>query len=216
MPIYDLTGPIFDGMWTYGGTYGQVVVREVPPPDFVRHVTYSWRMELSVQSGTYLETSRHVRRDDPPLIDVPLEDLWMRDCAVLQVPRNADEAIRAADLEACGVPVRPGDAVIVGTGWDRHWREPDFISHCPWFLREAMDWLLDREPFLIGGDMPRFDSWEQPQGFWDRFFGQRTLLLAPLVNVMALRRPRVKLCALPMKLEESCAAPCRVVAVEED
>lgn len=215
MRITDISGPIYHGMWTYGGPYGEVELVEIPPPDWLEHKTYSWRMAMSVQTGTYLETSLHVRRDGPPLIDIPLEHLWMRDCAILRVPCGPDQAISAADLAACNVPVRKGDVILVATGWDAHWREPDFISNCPWFKREAMDWILDHEPAIFCGDMPRFDSWENPQGFWPRFFGQGTLLLAPVVNLAAVAGDRAKLCALPMKLEESCAAPCRVVVVEE-
>jgi len=213
--ITDISGPIYHGMWTYGGPYGEVEVAEVPQLEAVAHETHSWRMAMSVQSGTYLETSLHVKRDGPPLIDIPLEDLWMRDCAVLRVPKGPDGCVQVAELEACGVEINRGDAVLVYTGWDSHWREADFIQSCPWFSRAAMDWILDHEPFLMAGDVPRFDSWEEPQGFWPRFFDQGTLLLAPVVNVSAVQGDRVKLCALPMKLEASCAAPCRVVVVEE-
>lgn len=215
MKITDISGPVFSGMWTYGGPYGEVEVAPVPPPDFVEHTTYSWHMNMSVQTGTYLETSRHLRLDGPALIEVPLEEVWMRECAILRVPKGPNEAVTRDELEACGVEVRPGDAVIVATGWDAHWREPDFVSDCPWFLREAMDWILDREPAIVCGDTPRFDSWEQPQGFWDRFFSGDTLLLAPVVNLSQVKANRVRLCALPIKLEDSCAAPCRAILLEE-
>jgi len=215
MRIVDISGPIYSGMWTYGGTYGEVQIAEVPQLEAVEHETYSWRMAMSVQSGTYLETSLHVDRNGPALIDIALEDLWMVDCAVLRVPKEPDGMITARDLTDCNVPVQRGDAVIVATGWDAHWREPDFITNCPWCSAEAMHWILDHEPVILCGDVPRFDSWATPQGFWDRFFGQGTLLLAPAVNLLNIDADRVKLCALPMKIEESCAAPCRAVVVEE-
>ena len=215
MRIVDITGPIYDGMWTYGGPYGEVELNVIPPPEWIEHKTYSWRMAMSVQTGTYLETSLHVDLDGPPLADIPLEDLWMRDCAILRVPKEPEGCVQVEELQACRVPINPGDVVIVATGWEAHWREPDFVSHCPWFSRAAMDWILDREPFIMGGDVPRFDSWADPQGFWPRFFAQGTLLLAPVVNMGAVRGERVKLCAFPMNVEEVCAAPCRVVVVEE-
>ena len=213
--LTDISGPIYSGMWTYGGPYGEVEIAEVPQLDLVEHVTYSWRMAMSVQSGTYLETSRHVTREGPALIDIPLEHLWMRDCAILRVPKDPDQCVQVEDLTACGVEVRQGDAIIVPTGWDAHWDQPDFIAHCPWFSRAAMDWILDHEPFIMCGDVPRFDSWAEPQGFWPRFFDQGTLLLAPVVNLSTLTANRAKLCALPTKITESCAAPCRAVILED-
>jgi len=215
MRITDISGDIYSGMWTYGGTYGDVEIDEVPQLEAVEHETFSWRMSMSVQTGTYLETSLHMDRSGPPLIDIALEELWMRDCSILRIPKEPDGCVQVEELIACGVPINKGDAIIVDTGWDAHWREPDFITNCPWFSRAAMDWILDHDPFVLCGDVPRFDSWEDPQGFWDRFFGQGTLLLAPVVHVSSVKANRVKLCALPMKIEESCAAPCRVVVVEE-
>ncbi len=162
--IIDVSGPMYHGMWTYGPPYPDVVVEEIPQPEFIEYPTYSWRFELGAQSGTYLETSLHLFPDGPPLVEVPVEDLFMRDAAILRVPAQANQRLEIADLEACEVETNPGDAIIVATGWDSHWDEPDFVSDCPYFSYEAMRWVLDREPFLFAGDMPRFDSWEEPQG----------------------------------------------------
>lgn len=214
MRIIDVTGAIETGMWTYGPPYPNVLIEEIEQPDFIEHETFSWRFELGAQTGTYLETSLHVRRDGPALIEVPLEQLVMRDAAILRVPCEPDQRIERSDLEACDVEVRPGDAVIVATGWDSHWNATDFVTNCPWFSYDAMRWMLDREPFMMCGDMPRFDSWEDPQGFWPEFFDAGILLLAPLVKLDQIAGDRVKLTALPLKVVESCAAPCRVIVTE--
>jgi len=68
---------------------------------------------------------------------------------------------------------------------------------------------------MMAGDMPRFDSWENPQHFFQRFFDMGTLLLAPLYDLDKITATRGKLVALPMRIEETCAAPCRVVFVED-
>ncbi len=214
MRVTDVTGPIENGMWTYGPPYPEVLIEEIEQPDFIEHETFSWRFELGAQTGTYLETSLHVDREGPALIDVPAEELVMRDAAILRVPCQADQRIEREQLEACRVRIEPGDVIIVATGWESHWNEPDFVSNCPWFSYEAMRWILDHEPFIMAGDMPRFDSWEDPQGFWPEFFGEGVLLLAPLVNLSAVRGDRVKITALPLKVAESCAAPCRVIVTE--
>ena len=48
------------------------------------------------------------------------------------------------------------------------------------------------------------------------FFEQGVLLLAPLVNLGAVTADRVKLVALPVKIAETCATPCRVLIIEEE
>jgi len=68
---------------------------------------------------------------------------------------------------------------------------------------------------LVGADMPRFDSWRTPQLFFAEFFQRDILLLAPLVNLRAITKPRVRLIALPLKVVGACGSPCRAIVIEE-
>jgi arylformamidase len=213
--VLDITGPTYQGMWTYGPPYPDVVVEEIPQPDFIAHATYSWRFELGAQTGTYLETSLHVDRSGPQLIEVPIEKLFMFPAAVIKVEAEPLAPISREQLVAAAPEISEGEAIIVSTGWGRKWNDGDFVTNCPYFESEAMHWILDHKPWLMAGDQPRFDSWTAPQGFWDRFFGQGTLLLAPLYGLEQITVSRGKVVALPMKIAETCAAPCRVLFIEE-
>lgn len=216
MRLIDLTGPIYDGMWTYGPPYPNVIVEEIPQPEFIEYPTYSWRFELGAQTGTYLETSLHMFREGPQLNDVPLEKLFMIPTAVIKVDVEPLQPITVAQLEAAAPEIKEGDAILVATGWaDEHWHHPDMVTSCPHFEGPAMHWILDHKPFMMAGDMPRFDSWDDPQHFFHRFFEMGTLLLAPLFGTRQISAARGKLVALPMKIEETCAAPTRVLFVEE-
>lgn len=214
MRIVDITGPIYSGMWRYPEPYPEVKIEEIPMPEWVEYPTYSWRLCLGAQSGTYLETSRHMDPEGPALIEVPASELFMRPATVIRVEVQPLQPIeRRQIIEAAG-DIHPGDAIIIATGWGSKWRDADFVERCPHLSREAMDWLLDREPFLIAADMPRFDSWEDPQLFFERFFDEGVLLLAPLCHCEKIQADRGHLVALPMKVEETCAAPCRTLFIE--
>lgn len=215
MRIIDITGPIYDGMWTYGPPYPDVRVEEIPQPEFIQYPTYSWRFELGAQTGTYLETSLHMYREGPPLVDIAVEKLFMVPTAVIRVEAQPLTPITREQLVAGAPEINPGEAIIVATGWGHKWHDADFVTSCPHFTGEAMHWILDQEPFIMGGDMPRFDSWENPQGFFQRFFERGTLLLAPMYGLDNIMATRGKLVALPVKIEETCAAPCRVLFIEE-
>lgn len=216
MRIIDLTGPMYHGMWTYGPPYPHVIVEEIPQPDFIEYPTYSWRFELGAQTGTYLETSLHMFPEGPQLMDIPVERLFMIPTAVIRVDVHPLKPITVAQLEAAAPPLNEGEAILVATGWaDKHWHHSDMVSECPHFEGPAMHWILDHKPCMMAGDMPRFDSWQDPQHFFHRFFEMGTLLLAPVFNVGEIKADRGKLVALPMKIEETCAAPCRVLFIEE-
>jgi len=218
MRVIDVTGPIYHGMWTYGPPYPDVVVEEIPSPRWVPYETYSWRFVLGGQTGTYLETGLHMKRGRPAIADIPVESLVNREAVVLKIRGKecADDFISRDELvAACPDAIRQGDCVLLSIGRDVKWRDPDFVSGSPYILREAMDWLIDRKPFLVGADWPRLDSWQRPQKFFPRFFDEGILLLAPLVNLSRIARSRVRLTVLPLKVEGSAAAPARAIVIEE-
>jgi len=217
MPIIDITGTTYDGMWTYGPPYPDVRIEEIPIPEWVPYPTYSWKLTLGGQTGTYLETGLHMKRGRPAVIDIPLDTLINREAVILKIPgkEHRTDSISVDDLRRCGVEIRKGDAVLLSIGRDRKWRDPDYVTDSPFVRKAAMDWIMDQEPFIIGGDWSRLDSWDTPQLFFRRLFDQGILLLAPVVNLGRVTRPRVKLTVLPLKVETSAAAPARAILVEQ-
>jgi len=78
-----------------------------------------------------------------------------------------------------------------------------------------MEWLLDKKPSIIGGDIPCFDDPQNSEGLVNMLFERGSLILAPLVNLDKITKSQVKLIALPTKIEKICACPCRAIIVEE-
>ena len=69
-----------------------------------------------------------------------------------------DYEITVADLEQAlqkqGVSVQPGDAVLIYTGWSRHWGVDNklYTSGCPGIGVAAAQWLIRQDPMLLGSD----------------------------------------------------------------
>ena len=217
MNAIDITGTIENGMWTYGPPWPETRIEKIPQPDWVPWRINAWQFTFAGQCGTYLQTGLHFRNEDPPLIDVPVERLVNRPAVVLRVPgkKAATDVITPDDLEACGADIRQGDAIIVSIDWDRKWHDPDYVSSSPYYTKAGMDWLLDHKPFLIAGDWPKWENVEEPQNIFDRFFAEGVLLLAPVVNLDAVQKQRVKLTVLPIKIAETCHTPARAVVIED-
>jgi len=219
MRIVEISGPIEDGMWSYGDPYPTPKITQIPPPEWLAYPVYSQTVTMAVQTATYLETAAHMDQTRLPIDQLPLERCYLIDALTLWIPRQADERITAADMAAAlvksGETLRPGDALLVGTGWDKHWHEPDYVTHPPYFTAGAIDWVLEHKVSLLGGDTPRYDSPNVPQNFFPKFFQHDILLLAPLINLDQVRKPRGKLTALPLKIKDACASPVRALWFEE-
>lgn len=219
MRIIDISGSIENGMWHYADPYPAPSISEIPPPEWLDYPVYSQTVSMAVQTATYLETGAHMYRDVISIDQLPLERCHGIDALMLWIPKGADQAITVADLESAlaksGEQFHAGDALLIGTGWDRHWTLPDYLTNPPYFLAESIDWVLDHKASLLGGDTPRYDSPNNPQNFFPRFFKQDILLLAPLINLHQVQKTRAKLTALPLKIKGACASPVRALWIEE-
>ncbi len=219
MRIIELSGPIEDGMWSYGAPYPTPSITQIPPPDWLDYAVYSQTVAMAVQSGTYLETAAHMDQSRMSIDQLPLERCYQIDAVALWLPRGANEAISAADLQGAldrsALTLQAGDALLVGTGWDAQWHAPNFVTDPPYFLADAIDWVLDHEVALLGADTPRYDSPHNPQNFFPKFFQRDILLLAPVVNLAQVGNTRGKLTALPLKIKDACASPVRALWIEE-
>lgn len=214
----DLTGTIRDGMWSYAEPYPIPRISEIAAPSWIDYPVYSQELSMSVQTGTYLETAAHVDPGAMKIDELPIDRCFMLPTVRLLIPRDADGAIDTSDLvDALGrerVTINTGDGLIVGTGWDSHWDAPDFLEHPPYFTGSAIEWIMSQGVSLLGSDTPRYDSPANPANFLPALLSRDVLLLAPLVNLMAIGGPRGQLVALPLRIAAACASPVRALWVE--
>jgi kynurenine formamidase len=219
MPIIDISGPIEDNMWSYGDPYPAPRIKQIPPPDWLDYPVYSQTVYMPVQSGTYLETAAHMDQSRTPIDQLPLSRCYMIDAVALWIPREANQTISAdalaKTLRDSGLSLKQGDALLIGTGWDKQWRASNFVSDPPYFLAGAIDWVLDHDLALLGSDTPRYDSPHDPQNFFPKFFQSEILLLAPLTDLDQVGTARGKLTALPLKIKDACASPVRALWIAE-
>lgn len=216
--IRDISGWIYNGMWSYCPEYPGAEITELPHPAFLPKdfPVYLQQFVVGGQTGTYIETKAHVDKSATNVTDLPLTD-FCRPAVVINVGfKNTNEPITLADVEHAGVQIRPGDAVLLSTGWDRKWEDADYIDGSPYISREAALWLFDREIGLLASDFPRFDIPSAMQFPWAEFWDRVNLLLAPVTNLQGLSGRCGQLIAFPMKIRGACATPCRAALMLEE
>ena len=128
----DLSHVVEDGMPTYPGLPGPIVcdylTRErsrtiyAPGTEFQIGV-----VTLCSNTGTYVDSPFHRYPDGIDLSELPLDRLADLDAVVVDAPEGATSI--GADAFA-GIEVA-GRAVLVRTGWHRHWRTPAYAVGPP-------------------------------------------------------------------------------------
>jgi kynurenine formamidase len=158
--VIDLSHVVEDGMTTYPGLPGPEITDHLSHED--SHGLYApgtefqiGRISMVANTGTYLDTPFHRFGDGADLAGVPLSGLVDLDGMVIRAERRA---ICTADLSRYR-DVIPGRAVLVHTGWDRHWGTSRYAdaSH-PYLTAEATRWLAALRPAVVGIDSVNIDD----------------------------------------------------------
>lgn len=226
MAILDLTGPIQNGMWHYEPPFPSFDMRPLGDVPWAGSTVYCDVFDgFNSQTGTYLETPAHVLgpKQSYMVDDIPLASLYEMKCHVLQLAarpelqQSGSATLTAAMLEACAgaAAIRPGSALLVGTGWGRRWLDACYLTDSPCFSLDAMEWLIAKKPFLLGSDFPRWESQQNPAGIFPLFYARNILMLAPCVNLERAGSAGARLTVLPLRIPGSCCVPCRAVLVED-
>jgi kynurenine formamidase len=224
MKIIDISGPIYEGMWDFGFENGQFRLRELNY-EYNDEPYYHEGLDGMVGStGTFLETgATYLGYEKSISVDkIPAEKLVNIDAYVLQTPydnleeRDARKYISLNDIKAAQKDTIPKNtAIIVSTGYGQHWKEKDYMAKSPFFKKDAFDYLLDMEPFLIASDFAVWDNSVHPEGFLKSLYDSGVCVLVSCINLEKISKYKVTLTALPIKVLNVCMCPTRAVVIEE-
>jgi len=156
--LIDLSHPIEAGMTTYPGLPGPKVDAFLTREDSRDHYEtgtefHIGQIELVGNTGTYLDTPFHRFTDGFDLADLDLGSV----AGVPGICIRADVQEIAADL-VDGLDVS-GKALLLSTGWDRHWRTEMYgDSDHPFLSGEAAEALVAKGVTLVGIDSVNIDD----------------------------------------------------------
>lgn len=184
--IIDLSHAIRAGLVTYPG---------LPAPTITPHLTradsrsiYAPGTEFAMDvihlignTGTYLDSPFHRYADGADLAGLDLATLVGLPAEVFHVADAWTPDRRGIVVEALqGRDVR-GAAVLLHTGWDRHFGTPEYGDGAPYLTAEGAQHLIDAGAVLVGIDSLNIDDTAPASG------GERpahSLLLAAGVHVV--------------------------------
>ncbi len=158
--LIDLSHVIESGMITYKGLPAPLICDHLSREQS-RHVYAEGtefqigRIDMVANTGTYLDTPYHRYADGVDLAGVGLERLAGIPGVVVRVSGATERAI---DWMTFAATELRGRAVLVHTGWDRHWRTDRYFEGHPHLTRRAAEYLRDHGAALVGIDSFNIDS----------------------------------------------------------
>lgn len=157
--LIDLSHTVEHGMVTYKGLPAPIICdflsreqsKRIYAPGTEFHIG---KIEMVANTGTYLDAPFHRYADGKDLSELPLE--WLADLDAIVV--RAREAGRAIGPDAFAKHKVAGKAVLVQTGWSRHWRTDRYFDGHPFLTAEAAAHLRDAGARLVGIDSLNIDD----------------------------------------------------------
>jgi kynurenine formamidase len=200
-----------------------------------------WALETFTRLGTHNSThvdapyhyNSRIRGEPSQTIDQLPLDWFFRPGVVLDFHGRADgETVEVSDLEdrleRARHELAARDIVLIRTGRDAYYNEPDYIARGPGVSAAATRWLYDHGVRVMGIDAW---GWDRPlhlqaeealargeQGiFWaahqaDLAYSQ----IERLANLDRLPPDGFMVACFPLRLVGGSAAPARVVAILDD
>ena len=213
--LIDLSHTVESGMITYKGLPAPVICdylsREASRKLYAQGTEFSiGRMEMVGNTGTYLDSPFHRYADGKDLSQLPLTSLANLDCVVAHIEPGRSRVIDR--LPFSPVDVR-GKAVLIHTGWDRHWRTDSYFEEFPHLTGMLAQWLCDAGAILVGIDSHNIDctdTGERP--VHTTLLGNEIPIVEHLCGLEAVPERGAKFFAVPVKVKDFGTFPVRAFA----
>ena len=160
----DLSHTIVDGMTTHPGipvpSITPILTFEASAGRYAPGTTFQiMRIDMAANTGTYLDTPAHRFPDGADLSALALEAVVDLPGIVVDATGAASRGLGPALFD--GLPLA-GRAVLVRTGWDRHWGTPTYLADHPHVTADGAAALVAAGAVAVGIDSLNVDSLEDP------------------------------------------------------
>jgi kynurenine formamidase len=211
----DLGHIIEDGMLTYiglpGPKIGDHLSREDSRAHYAAGTTFQiGKIEMVANTGTYIDAPFHRYAEGRDLSQLPLASVANLDGVVFQAT-SAERAITPDLFEGARVA---GTAVLIHTGWDRHWGTDRYFENYPYLTRKSAEYLKSAGAVLVGIDSLNIDdNTDGTRPAHTILLGSDIPIVEHLCNLSALPDTGFKFFAVPAPVQAVGSFPVRAFAM---
>jgi arylformamidase len=213
--LIDVSHVVEHGMITYQGLPGPIIndylSREASKTHYSGGTTFHiGKIEMVANTGTYIDSPFHRHAEGKDLSELPLSSVANLPGVVVHAPHDmrsiGPELFREQDLA--------GKAVLVHTGWDRHWRTDRYFEEHPFLTRLAAEYLYSSGIALVGIDSLNIDDTaDGTRPVHSILLGAGIPIVEHLCNLEELPDSDFTFFAVPVKVKGFGTSPVRAFGV---
>ena len=212
--LVDLSHTVEHGLVTYKGLPAPIICdymsreasRKLYAPGTEFHIG---KIEMVANTGTYLDSPFHRYADGKDLSQLRLSQL--ADLPAVKVICEGKQAIDASCLPSAHEIA--GKAVLVQTGWSRHWNTPQYFEGHPFLTEDAARLLADAGAVLVGIDSYNIDDVQDlRRPVHSILLGREIPIVEHMTNLASLPAEGFRFFAIPAKVKAFGTFPVRAFA----
>ncbi|MBI3004819.1 MAG: cyclase family protein [Ignavibacteriales bacterium] len=214
MRFVDLSHTVEHEMITYRGLPAPIICdflsREDSRSRYAEGTEFQiGKIEMVANTGTYVDAPFHRFAQGKDLSQLDLSSLAHLDGILVRVGNG-----RSIDFEHFRGRELAGRAVLVHTGWDRHWRTDQYFEDHPFLTRRAAQYLADASVKLVGIDSFNIDDTaDGTRPAHTILLGAEIPIVEHLCNLQSLPEQDFTFSAVPVKVRGMGSFPIRAFAV---
>lgn len=211
--LVDLSHTIFDGLITYKGLPAPVVCdflsREQSRNFYEAGTEFQiGKIEMVANTGTYVDCPFHRFEHGKDLSEMELEAFAELEGITIQATAATEIGIEFFKNRE----IR-NRAVLVHTGWSKHWNTESYFENHPYLTREAAEYLRDGGAKLVGIDSLNIDNTAaNSRPVHTTLLGAEILIVEHLCQLALLPESGYTFSAVPPKFKGVGTFPVRAFA----
>lgn len=167
------------------------------------------RIEMVANTGTYIDAPFHRFADGKDLSELPLESL--ADIPGIRISTGSNRAIDAEFFTGRDLA---GKAVLVHTGWSRHWLTEKYFEDPPFLTQRAAEFLVESKVALVGIDSMNIDDInDKARPVHTAFLQANTPIVEHLTDLEEVPEEGFRFFAVPVKIKAFGSFPVRAFAI---
>lgn len=185
-------------------------------------------LHLYSHCGTHIDAPKHFgvtssRKGESlggeqTIDQIPLEKCmgpaWLADLSDIK-PRSL---ITPADMSALEDKIRPGDSLLLRTGWSERVHSPAYRRELPRISPELAHWCVDKGIRMLGVEPPSVadvNNLEELTAVHKILLQGGIVIVEGLAHLDEIHKEKVTFMAFPLKIIKGDGSPVRAVAIEE-
>lgn len=177
-------------------------------------------IKMDTGIGTHLDAPSHFILNGMTVDQLPLDQL-IAPCVVIDVSKLAHErySVSIQDIqrfEEVYGKITKGQFVMIRTGWEKYWNEPEKYRNnhlFPSVSKEAALYLLEKDIAGLGIDTLSPDRPEDGYPVHQALLGAAKYIVENAANLDKIPIIGSHILALPIKIKNASEAPIRLIAL---